>query len=353
MRRTIFGLMRGISIFVFIALIAVIANAQFGSGIQGSVTDSNGQPIAGATVTLVNIGTNATLTTESNEDGIYRFNNLTQGTYKITATKSGFKKKLVDKANVGAESIVKYDIALEPGDVSAEVTIDASNTAALETETPNLARNITNKELLDLPQVGRDPYNLIRLAPGVFGDGARSANGQSNRIGNNGTGPGGSNNGIFAVENQVQISANGQRVTSNNFEIDGVSVNSQTWGGAAVITPSQESIDEIQVTSSTYSAEDGRNSGTQVKAITKYGTNKWSGSAFLKVNSPSLNAFNKFRGIPGVTGLINLNPTKVNDKFKTYGGSLGGPIFRNKLFFFGTYEGTKSRRARAYRARHG
>lgn len=343
MRRAMFSLVKSFCLFAVVATFATFANAQFGSGISGIVVDSTGSVVPGANVTLINPATNLTLEAQTNDSGLYRFNNLPPGSYRITVSKSGFKKKLVENATLAAESNARYDVALEPGDVSAEVTIDGSSAVTLETETPNLSRNITNKEILELPMVGRDPYNLVRLAPGVFGDGARSASGGAARLGNSSqTGPGGSNNGIFAVENQVQVSANGQRVTSNNFEIDGVSVNSQTWGGAAVITPSQESISEVQVTSSTYSAEDGRNSGAQVKVITKYGTNSYSGSAFVKINNPGLNAYNGFRGIAGVTGLTGLNPTRVNDRFKTYGGSFGGKIVRDKLFYFFSYEGTKN-----------
>ncbi|MEK7723056.1 MAG: carboxypeptidase-like regulatory domain-containing protein, partial [Acidobacteriota bacterium] len=332
-----FGL---VSLFVLFLGISVFG--QFGSGLQGTLTDQNGAIIPGANITLTNISTNQIIETNSNDSGIYRFTGLSQGIYKVLVTQSGFKKKLIEKVVISAESVAGLDISLETGEITAQVTVDGSDSPALETESANIGKNITNKEVLQLPQVGRDPYQLARLAPGVFGDGARAAGGGANRIGNNGTGPGGSGNGIFAVENQTQISANGQRVTSNNYEIDGVSVNSQTWGGAAVITPTQESISEVQVSSSTYSAEDGRNSGAQVKVITKYGTNNWQGSAFFKINNPGLNAFNSFRGINGVAGLTGLNPTRVNDKFKTYGGSFGGPIVKDKLFFFFAYEGTQN-----------
>lgn len=327
---------------ILILGLGVVAFGQFGSGLQGTVTDSSGASIPGTMVTLVNLGTNQSVEAVTNEDGLYRFNGLSQGTYRITVTQQGFKKKTVEKFVINAETTVGLDIKLETGDITAEVVVDGSDVASLETETANLGRNITTKEVLQLPQVGRDPYQLARLTPGVFGDGARSAGGASARIGNNGSGPGGSNNGIFAVENQTQISANGQRVTSNSYEIDGVSVNSQTWGGAAVITPTQESVAEVQVTSSTYSAEDGRNSGAQVKVISKYGTNEWHGSAFIKINDPSLNAYNTYRGVPGVAGLINLNPTRVEDKFKTYGGSFGGKLIQDKLFFFFAYEGNRN-----------
>ncbi|MBS1798039.1 MAG: TonB-dependent receptor [Acidobacteria bacterium] len=333
-------------VHVFYCAIIILAGSlaafgQFGSGVQGTVTDSGGAVVPGARVSITNVATSQNLETVTNENGFYSFNGLAQGTYRITVTQSGFKKKVFNNFVINAEKNEGLDISLETGEISVEVTVEGNEGATLETEDANVGRNLTNREILNLPQVGRDPYQLARLAPGVFGDGARSASGASNRIGNNGSGPGGSNNGIFAVENQTQISANGQRVTSNNYEIDGVSVNSQTWGGAAVITPTQESVAEVQVTSSTYSAEDGRNSGAQVKVITKYGTNNWSGSGFIKINDPSLNAYNKF---PRTVGTFQTNgPTRVEDKFKTYGGSFGGPIFKNKLFFFFAYEGTRNK----------
>lgn len=312
---------------------------QFGSSLQGTVTDESGGTVAGVTVTLTNVATNNNLVTTTNNGGVYRFNALPQGNYRVTLTQAGFSRKVIDNVVINAESTQGLDATLLTGEVSAEVVVDASNAPALDTETSNIGKNITTKEVLELPQFGRDPYQLARLAPGVFGDGGRSGSGAASRLGNNGTGPGGSSNGIFTVENQTQISANGQRVTSNNYEVDGVSVNSQTWGGAAVITPSQESVAEVQVTSSTYSAEDGRNSGAQVKVVSKYGTNEWHGSAFFKINDPSLNAFNKFYGVPGIS---SVRPVRVDDKFKTYGGSFGGRIIRDKLFFFGAYEGSRN-----------
>ncbi len=234
---------------------------------------------------------------------------------------------------------------MEAGVISETVTVQAED-VGLQAEDANVRRTITNKEILELPQVGRDPYELARLSPGVFGAGARSASGGSSNLPNT-SGPGGSNLGIFATENQVQISANGQRLSSNNFQVDGVSVNSQTWGGAAVITPSQEAIEEVQVTSTTYSAEDGRNSGAQVKVITKHGTNQFHGSAFFKYNDPGWNAFNG--GISGLRG-STIESQTVNTRDKTFGGSFGGPIIRNNLFFFFGYEGLRNSTNNLYQA---
>ena len=164
---------------------------------------------------------------------------MTPGVYKLAVEKTGYKQKILDTISVSAEAVQGLDVTLETGDVTATVTVSAEATSPLETENANIDKALTTREILRLPQVGRDPYELARLTPGVFGDGARGANGNASNLPNT-TGPGGSNGSIFQTENQVQISANGQRLSANSFQIDGVSVNSQTWGGAAVITPSQE-----------------------------------------------------------------------------------------------------------------
>ena len=134
------------------------------------------------------------------------------------------------------------------------------------------------------------------------------------------------------------------------FQIDGTSVNSLTWGGAAVITPNQESVKEVRVVANNYSAEFGRNSGAQVLTVSQNGTNQFHGSLFLKNNSPGLNAFNKYGGVN------NAPPVRNNQHYNQFGGSLGGPIYlprfgeggrsvisgKNRAFFFLSYEGLRS-----------
>ncbi|HYY95930.1 MAG TPA: hypothetical protein VE713_15605, partial [Pyrinomonadaceae bacterium] len=155
---------------------------------------------------------------------------------------------------------------------------------------------------------------------------------------------------IFQTENQPQISANGQRVTGNNYEIDGTSVNSLTHGGAAVITPNQESVKEVHVIANVYSAEYGRNSGAQVLTVSQNGTNTFHGSLFLKNDSPGLNSFNKYGGPNGAPRI------RVNQRLSQFGGSIGGPLNlprfgeggrswtsgKNKHFFFFSYEGLRA-----------
>jgi carboxypeptidase family protein/TonB-dependent receptor-like protein len=327
-------------------------NAQFRAAIQGTVKDTGGGVVSGATVTLTSKETNKKQEVTTSEDGFYRISGLAPGTYAITAEKAGFKKQVFDDIAINAEGVQGTDFTLEAGLISETVTVTADDTATIQTEDANIGKSITTREILRLPQSGRDPYELARLSPGVFGTGSRGANGNSVGLPNT-SGPGGSNNSIFATENVQPISANGQRVSSNNYQIDGTSVNSQTWGGGAVITPSQESVKEVSVVSSTYSAEDGRNSGAQIKVVTQNGTNQWHGSLFYKLNDPSLNAFNK---MPKRIGNITTDgPTRVERKYKSYGGSLGGPIYfprfgeggpavysgKNKVFFFFAYEGLK------------
>ena len=341
------GTFRFLRLNLCIALVAVssiFVYGQFRAGIQGTVADSSGAVVPGATVVLTNQETKQTQTTQSSNDGFYRFSSLAPGQYSVSVEKAGFKKALVEDVKVDAEAVKGQDVTLEAGGITEVVTVEADN-AGLQTEDPSVRKTITTEEILRLPQVGRDPYELARLTPGVFGVGARGTNGGSIGLPNT-TGPGGSSVSIFQTENQVPISANGQRVSANSFQIDGVSVNSQTWGGAAVITPSQESVKEVLVSSSTYSAEDGRNSGAIIKVVSRNGTNDFHGSLFFKYADPGLNAFNRFGA-----------GTRVENRFRQYGGSLGGPLpypnfgenegpmfksGKDKLFFFFTYEGGRN-----------
>lgn len=334
-------------LILFIALTAIFSTvviAQFKGSIQGTVTDTSEAIVPGATVTLTNTETNQNQQTVTSDSGFYRFTGLAPGIYSLTIEQSSFKKNIVGDIKVDAEAARGIDIQLEVGGVSEIVTVEAE-TVVLETEDANIRNTITNAEIQRLPQVGRDPYELARLTPGIFGDGARSSSGASSGLPNS-PGPGGSNNSIFQTENQVPITANGQRIDANNFQIDGVSVNSQTNGGGAIVTPSQESVKEVTITSSTYSAEDGRNSGATIKVVSQNGTNDYHGSAFFKYNDPELNAFNKYPG----------SPQRVNQLLRQFGGSFGGPLpflnfgeggpvtisGKDKLFFFFAYEGLRN-----------
>ena len=337
---------------LFLLLLAATANAQFKAGIQGTVKDTAGGLVPEAKITLTNTETGKTQETTASGDGFYRFSGLAPGKYTLTIEKTGYKQKLFENVAVSAEAVQGIDVTLEPGDVSATVTVRAETTTVLETENANVDKAITSQEVRELPQTGRDPYELIRTTPGVFGDGARAGSGGAINLPNF-TGPGGTaaDRLIFQVENQPQVSANGQRVAANDFQIDGTSVNSLSHGGAAVVTPNQESVKEVRVIASNYSAEFGRNSGAQVLTVSQNGTNDFHGSLFFKNNSPGLNAFNKYGGLNGAP------PVRNNQHYNQFGGSLGGPVpiprfgedsgpgfklARSRAFFFFSYEGLRN-----------
>jgi Carboxypeptidase regulatory-like domain/TonB dependent receptor len=314
--------------------IALPAHAQFKAGIEGTITDAKGAVVPNAKVTATNDDTGVIRSAMSSGEGFYRIVGLPPGTYAVMVEATGFSKKESTGVLVEAETVRGLDLKVEVAGATATVTVSGTY-AGLETESASTSTTLDTRAVDNLPEVGRDPYELLRLAAGVFGDGARDGSGNSVSLPNS-TGPGGSNTSIFQVENQVPISANGQRLTSNNFQIDGVSVNSLTWGGAAVVTPNQQSVQEVTVVTNSYSAEDGRNSGAQVKVVSKTGTNTFHGGGFFKYQDPNWNAFNKYGGINDAP------PSRVNNNFRQYGANFGGPLFKDKLFFFFSYEGLKS-----------
>jgi outer membrane receptor protein involved in Fe transport len=330
-----------ISAFLLILLAAAPAQAQFNGAIEGTVRDAQGGAVVGAKVTVINRDTGISHEAVTTSEGFYRVDALPPGIYTVRVEAPNFSKNETNSVSVLAEQVRGLNITMQIGQVTQTVTVSGTVAPTLQTEDANISGTITNQQVENLPAFGRDPYELLRLAPGVFGDDARQSNGNAQNLPLQ-PGPGGSNSAIFQIENQVQISSDGQRATANNYQVDGVSVNSLGWGGAAVITPNAESVKEIEVLSSTYSAEDGRNSGAQVKVVSKSGTNAFHGSGFAKFDDPGLNAFNDYNGpfghpnTPAGSGI-----GRVDNKYRQFGGSIGGPVKRNSLFFFFSYEGLR------------
>jgi hypothetical protein len=324
---------RGLLLIAFLGVLLPGAAAQYRAGIQGVVLDPQGNTVAGATVKLTNQETSKISQITSDSDGVYNFLSLPPGRYKLEIEKPGFKTKTMENLDVQGERTQGINVTLEIGDVNQTVTVSGDNIPALDTESGNVSGTLTSHDIQNLPSLGRDPFQLLRLAPGVFGDGAHSANGGSQNLPGS-QGPGGTSPdaSIFQTENQVQVNANGQRNTANSFQVDGVSVNSLDWGGAATITPNEESIKEVRVTANSYDAQYGRTSGAQVELVSQNGTNNIHGSLFLKIDRPGLNA--KQRDF----GLGSDATTRVTNRFNQYGGSVGGPIIKNRVFAFFSYE---------------
>jgi hypothetical protein len=311
---------------------ALSAAAQFNASLQGTITDSSGGVVPNAHVTLTNKGTGATLEATADNQGSYRYNQLAAGKYDLKVEAGGFQAAAVTDIQIAADLPQNANVTLSPGTVQSTTTVSASVLPTLQTSDASISGTVTSESIEQLPTFGRDPYELIRTMPGMTGTGGRSGTGAAIALGNT-TGPGGSSVSIFQTENQVQVSSSGQRVEQNVYLLDGVNVNSLGWGGAAVVTPNSESVQDITVIASDYSADAGRGSGAQIRTTTKSGTGHFHGSAVFLYQDPNFNAYNKWGGPSGAL------PVRVQNDYRQYAASLGGPIVKNKLFFFVSYEG--------------
>jgi len=328
-----------LSVVTLLCLPARFAHAQYRAGLQGTVTDSTGAVVPDAAITIVDKETNQTQKGATDGAGNYTFNRLAPAPYTITVEAQGFATKTVDNVNIAGETMQGLNISLEAAGGQQSITV-TDTAPAINTATGTISGTISAQQLQTLPSSNRDPYQLLRLTPGALGDGSQQGGGGSYSLPGNGgiggSGASGAGASIFAVENRVQTQANGVRVSGNSFQIDGSQVNSLAWGGAAVITPNQESVKEIQTQTSPYDATNGRNSGAQVLIVSKNGTNDFHGSAFFKFHRPGLNAYQRWNG-PGSEGDKN-QLKRDNNQFNQLGGSVGGPIWKNHVFFFFSYE---------------
>jgi hypothetical protein len=315
-------------------LFAVSARAQYRASIQGVVTDPAGAVVSGATLTLTNLDTNLALTATSDENGVYNFNALPPAKFSLAVEKAGFKKKTLANVGIIPEQANALNVQLELGQVTESVTVSGDSTPLMDTETASINGVVNSNQIQHLPSFGRDVLKLAQLAPGSFADGSQGGGGNDNyNLPGTQTGGGasGGNDGIFKTENGAQVIANGQQTENNGISIDGISTTSAVWGGSTIITPSEDSVDSVKIVTNSYDAEDGRFSGTQIQIISKSGTNDIHGSLFLTTHQPGWNAHQPFNGSGN-------SVTKDANKFEQFGGSVGGPIWKNKIFAFFNYE---------------
>ncbi len=303
---------RYISAFLaFSATVILFVGAAFGQGttsrVTGTVTDNAGAAVAGATVTLTNQGTNTELTTQTGGSGAYAFDLIQIGTYQITIEKPGFKKFVSTGNNVQINQPATINTALEIGDVSAVVSVESAAEAVQTSSSGNIGSTIDQRTIESLPIVGargRNPLDLLNFQPGVV-------------IGGN-TGGG--------------VNVNGSRDRAFNFTLDGIDINESSAGGSnfTPLRPNPDSIQEFQIVTSNFTAELGRSCGAQVTFVTKSGTNQIHGNAFEYYQTPRFNA-------KAYTNTINNLP---KDQFvqNIFGGSIGGPIVKDKLFYFGNLQ---------------
>ncbi len=344
--RSIFWLV----LLAVVCSLSAVGHAQYNASLQGTVLDPTGAVVPGATVTLTNKETNWVKTTTTDSRGIYTFNALPPSHFSMDVEAPGFKKKVLSDVLLVPEQSNSVNVTLALGQASQTVTV-SSGSPLLQTESASISGTITSNEVQHLPSFGRDVFQLSQLAPGVFGDGSQGSGGGTNSLPGSNMGGSTSNSGIFKTENAPQISGNGGQNETNGISIDGISTESAVWGGASIITPTEESVKDVQVVSNSYDAGNGRFSGAQIKVITQGGTNVLHGSAFFKADRPGLNAYQAWNGPGSEKGLCSgPNGTQVpctasqrgllkdTQRFNQFGGSLGGPFWKNKVFGFFAYE---------------
>jgi outer membrane receptor protein involved in Fe transport len=319
------------ALFAAMLALATVVSAQVTTGVvQGVARDPNGAVVAGAAVKVTNADTNITRETTTNDEGFYRVTNLTPGNnYTVEITATGFAPARVERVTVRLATENSADVQLTVQGASAAVEVTAQEGLINATQ-DQLSTSYTPKQLTQLPFNGGAIDNLVLLTPGI-------------------TTPGDTD---FA--NGTGISANGNRGRSNNFQIDGQDNNDNSVAGPALALTNTEAVGELQVITNNFSAEFGRNSGAQINAITKPGTNEFHGAFFEYHNNSALdaatkgqevarqsfqflsdNGFSQFAGLAG----RRLDPFRNN----RFGGAIGGPVKRDKAFFFATYQGDRLR----------
>ena len=306
---------------VFFAGCLLLPAARFASAqsttadITGTVTDATGASLPHATVTLTNLGTKEVRTAQTTDAGDYTFTQLGPGTYSIQVSQSGFKSFVIPNIALSASDRARENAKLEVGTEGQTVEV-TGQAPALQTDSSVLTTVVTQKATQDLPLNGRNYVNLAQLAPGA----------------NEGP-PNGLSSGGRPDDRRLTsgISINGQSDTINDWMIDGLDNNERIIGTTG-IRPSIEAISEINIQSNTYTAEVGRTAGGVINIITKSGTNNFHGSAYEYFRNDVLNAY------PFQFGAHNPKPELRQNQF---GGSIGGPIIHDRLFFFGDYEGLR------------
>src|SRR4051794_33433889 len=321
-----------LSIGVVIALtlsVPMQAQSVYGT-IAGTVTDASGAAIAGASVTLTNLGTAEKHSMQSGASGEYTFVNILPGSYRIEGEKSGFKKFVRGPIIVEIESGLRVDIALQVG--AQTETIEVSSAAPLlQPETQSLGQVVEGRNVTEAPLNGRNPLALVAMVPGVVPQGAPAAGGNSSGS------PVGAN--PFAM-GDFQIG--GGQAGQSAILLDGVATNG-SYLNVVTVVPDQDAIQEFKVQTNNLGPEYGRFAGGVINLTTKSGSNSWHGTGYEFLRNRVFDA----RGFFARTYDPATNTTTPLDKpaftQNQFGASIGGAVIKDKLFFFSSYEGFRLR----------
>ncbi|MFZ0563377.1 MAG: carboxypeptidase regulatory-like domain-containing protein, partial [Terriglobales bacterium] len=289
-----------------------------GGRILGRVADSSGAVLAGVKVTLTNEATGVSIDTATNANGDYGFPQVPVGSYRMEFDLTGFKTNLQRGVNVDLNQVVTINSVLQIG--ATKETVEVTSEAPLvDTTSTQLGAVMDARQVSNLPLNTRDTYQLLQLQPGVM-----STIGSSNTI-------------IYGSDTPGAVSVNGGRGRSNNFSVNGGDAN-DLFANLPTVQPSPYSIAEFRVITNTFDAEYGRNSGSVVNVVTKSGTNDLHGSLYEFFRNKVLNANNYC-----LTAAEGLSCDKPQFNQNQFGGTFGGPIKKDRTFFFASYEGRRIR----------
>jgi hypothetical protein len=284
--------------------------AQYSSGVDGTVHDSSGAIIAGATVELTDLNLGVSKTAKSNDAGYFRIDSIAASSYRVEISAPSFKSWVESGLTLQVGEVRTIAPVLELGAVNTTVNVSAAE-AALDLASASTAAVVTRDTVTQTPLVGQNVYGLAALAPGVTGPGLTSGDNFNNQYG-------------------IQINAAGQRQESNSFMIDGAYVDTPSLGGEASVSPNPEIIQSLQINTNEFDASKGRTSGANVQLFTNSGTNTFHGTGDYFFLNDSLTAKTQFEStVPAFTR-------------QEGGATLGGPIIKNKLFAFGAIDVLRS-----------
>ncbi len=290
---------------ILLGFSATAAGQAVNATLLGTVTDSSGGAVANAKVTLTETNTGISHASQTNESGNYIFPDLPPGTYRVIAELSGFKRESRAGIDVIVDSTERVDLVLQPGDTSETITVEAE-TPILQTERADTGRKIETVLTENVPLgTNRNFQNLLNIVPGTT-----RATFQHSQF--------------FNASSSLQTEVNGQLREGNNYQIEGIDDNERT-GLLQILVPPLEAIQTVDVSTSNFDAELGRASGAVVNVILKSGSNNIHGAAYEFVKNSYFNARNYF------------DPSVGHLAYNYFGGNIGGPIKKNKLFFFADY----------------
>lgn len=307
-----------------IVIFCSVAFADVTGSISGIVQDSSGAVLLGAQVTVTNLQTGIRTKVDADVKGFYSFSALPVGTYNLDVTKSGFKTYTQAGVVLRVNDALRIDATLPVGNVQQQISVQA-DAVHVETTSTQMGEVISEEKLTSVPLNGRSYTDLLALQPGV----APVTSGLSGGMGGEFTSTGFGIQPVSGDLNAGNLSVNGMRESGNGFLLNGASVQEMGFGGTAAI-PDLDSIQEFRILTNNFDAEYGSYAGSQVNVITKSGTNTFHGNAFEFFRNTALDATQWFNN--------NQKPVFQQNQF---GGTVGGPILKQKMFFFADFQGTR------------